>query len=240
MLLRVREIASLFSVSEDRIFNWINRENLPARQVNEIYGANTTEIIEWAISRRRRISAAQFSSFVVPKVATEMLGEGGDSKTGDDKASICRLFAAGLAAGGIVPVAAGASLADVFYVVAERLEIGAAERAELVDVMTARERLVQTPAGNGVAVPHPRYPLLMNLPQPVILVGQLDRALEMGAADKQPIDLVFFLCCRTMAEHLLLLAALSEVLGDDGFVSLIRERASLQKLLEWVKVAWGV
>jgi mannitol/fructose-specific phosphotransferase system IIA component (Ntr-type)/predicted DNA-binding transcriptional regulator AlpA len=239
MLLRVREIASLLSVSEDRVFNWINRENLPARQVNEIYGANTSEIVEWAISRRRRISSTQFSTLVAAQVRGQSTDKSRNSDISQDGEAIYQLFAAGLIAGGIVPVAGAVSLAEVFSSAIARVDMCSDSRAELTEIMMAREKLAQTPAGNGVSVPHPRYPLLVNLRQPVILIGQLDKPLEMGAVDGQAVEFIFFLCCGTMAEHLLLLVALSEVLASDDFVGLMRQQASTEKLLDLVKRIWN-
>src|SRR5215470_16772608 len=66
---------------------------------------------------------------------------------------------------------------------------GQNERA-IFDLLMQREKLGTTASGNGVAIPHGKMPTLARL---FGLFARLDRPVDFGALDNQPVDLVFLL-----------------------------------------------
>lgn len=85
--------------------------------------------------------------------------------------------------------------------------------ALVVAALREREALGPTGVGHGVALPHAR------LPQVTAMTGaflRLDRAIDFGAVDRKPVDLIFalFAPAGSGVEHLRALAAVSRVMRD--------------------------
>ncbi len=87
--------------------------------------------------------------------------------------------------------------------------------------LLAREHLLSTGVGNGVAVPHPRDPE-PTLRQPAVIVfGRSVQGIAFNAVDGKPVHLFFLLCCQQIQTHLYLMGRLATLLRNetvlDGF-----------------------
>jgi len=83
----------------------------------------------------------------------------------------------------------------------------------VVGALMEREDLGPTGVGHGVALPHAR---LSGIDQVVGIFARLERPLDFGAADRQPVDLVFtlFAPVESGVSHLKALALVSRTLRD--------------------------
>ena len=107
------------------------------------------------------------------------------------------------------------------------------EAAEAVDGLQDRESLGPTAVGNGIALPHAR---LDGLDRIVGVFLRLDRPLDFGAADRQPVDLVFGLFAPrdSGVDHLKALALVSRTMRDTAICAKLRandEAATLYAVL---------
>ncbi|EFH11422.1 PTS sugar transporter subunit IIA, partial [Teichococcus cervicalis] len=84
---------------------------------------------------------------------------------------------------------APADKAELLALLAEQAaeRIGRPQR-EVLEALTARERLGSTALGRGVGLPHAR---LEGLAAPLALLARLQRPIEFDARDGDPVDLVF-------------------------------------------------
>ncbi|MBT7303404.1 MAG: PTS transporter subunit EIIA [Victivallales bacterium] len=83
----------------------------------------------------------------------------------------------------------------------------------------AREELLSTGIGAGVAIPHPRDPVV-NLKAPaMIVVGRSKKGVDFGAVDGKPVHLFFLLCCQNIEFHLHIMGRLATLLRDGDFVA---------------------
>jgi len=113
---------------------------------------------------------------------------------------------------------------------AHMLADGDAERERLMfDSLCQRERLGSTALGHGVAIPHGRSAgitmatgALLRLAEPV----------DFGAADGEPVDLLFALAVpeHFTQQHLVLLAQVAEMFGDETFRKRLREATDADAL----------
>ena len=89
------------------------------------------------------------------------------------------------------------------------------ERA-VFDALVVRERMGSTGLGHGVAIPHGRSP---HVATAVGCFLRLPDAVDFGAPDGQPVDLVFALVVpeHFTSQHLVLLSQLAEMFGDADF-----------------------
>lgn len=98
-----------------------------------------------------------------------------------------------------------------------------------VDALIERENLGPTAVGHGVALPHARISGLKNL---CGVFALLEKPLEMSAADREPVDLVFALFAPEDAgvEHLKALAVISRTLKEQSVRAKLRANADASAL----------
>lgn len=92
---------------------------------------------------------------------------------------------------------------------------------EIANVLMERERLGSTGVGHGVAIPHGRF---AELDQICGIFAKLEKPVNFGALDDQPVDLVFLLLVpeEAGADHLKALAKVSRVLRDQSICEKLR------------------
>ncbi len=90
-----------------------------------------------------------------------------------------------------------------------------------VEALLDRESLGPTGVGHGVALPHAR---LSGIDQVVGVFVSLEKPLDFGAVDRQPVDIVFALLAPVDAgvEHLKALALVSRTLREQSFCTKLR------------------
>lgn len=93
--------------------------------------------------------------------------------------------------------------------------------ARIFEALQERESLGPTSVGHGIALPHARLAEVENVTGAFI---RLERPLDFGAADRQPIDLVFVLLAplESGVDHLKALALVSRTLRDQALCSKLR------------------
>ena len=212
MELKVKEVALLFSVPERVVYRWVHDDDLPAREVNGQYYFGRIELMEWATVRKIRFSPA-------------LLGELGPPRDGETLTEALR-------AGGLMRVTAAGSIAEVFQEVSERLVLPATcDRDLLLQLLLTRERSGSTAVGDGVAIPHARYPVVLAVERPLLWVCYLDTPVDFHAPDGRPVDTLFLLITTNIRVHLAMLSRIACVLRDDDVMKVLRRRASDQDLL---------
>lgn len=211
MDLSVRDSAQLLKVSEKTIYRWVKQGRLPAYRINEQYRFNRAELLEWATSERLNVSA---DIFVEPDGGpivslTNALKSGGIHYrlSGTDKRSVLQ------------------SLVDVMPLPDQ------VDRQFLLQVLLARESLGSTALGNGIAVPHVRNPIVMHIVRPMVTLCFLERPIEFGALDGQPVHTLFTIVSPTIRAHLHLLARLGFALRQPAFVQVIAGQGSREQVL---------
>jgi PTS system nitrogen regulatory IIA component len=95
--------------------------------------------------------------------------------------------------------------------------------------LNARESLGTTGVGRGVAIPHARFE---SLDRVIGLFTRLEKPLDYGSMDHQPVDLIFTLLApqKEGAEHLKALALVSRTLRDDDVCAKLRSNQNEQAI----------
>lgn len=91
----------------------------------------------------------------------------------------------------------------------------------IFEALQERESLGPTSVGHGIALPHARLAELEHVTGAFI---RLERAIDFGAADRQPVDLVFILLAPldSGVDHLKALALVSRTLRDPALCVKLR------------------
>lgn len=112
-----------------------------------------------------------------------------------------------------------------------------AKKALLLDVqelrnrLVAREKLLSTGIGNGIALPHPRDPIPTLREPAVIIVGRSTTGVDFQAVDKAPVSLFFLIVCQNIELHLHLMGALANLLQDPDFVENCKRAATADDII---------
>lgn len=93
--------------------------------------------------------------------------------------------------------------------------------SETVEALMERESLGPTGVGHGVALPHARIPELEKV---VGIFVMLEKPIDFGSVDRQPVDIAFALFAPEQAgvEHLKALALVSRTLRETSLCSKLR------------------
>ncbi len=97
------------------------------------------------------------------------------------------------------------------------------QRETLYESLLAREELMSTGIGKGVAIPHPRTPLDYGEIPAFITTCFLKKPMDYKAVDRQPVSVLFILVCPSSKSHLQSLARLSFCLRDEAFIEFLNQ-----------------
>src|SRR6266566_10146735 len=214
MKLTVRDAARLLSVSEKSVYRWIKQGVIPVYQINDQYRFNRAELLEWATSRKISVS---------PEIFAEP--EGGETPPPS--------LSEALRAGGVHYRVAGTDKASVLHAVVDLMKLpDEVDRDFLYQVLLAREALGSTGVGEGIAIPHVRNPIVLHLSRPMVTLCFLERPVDFGALDGQPVTTLFTLISPTVRAHLHLLSRLGFALRDPAFKSAVTRQTSRDEILD--------
>lgn len=214
MQLTVRDVAGLLSISEKTVYRWIQQGTLPAYRVNDQYRFNRAELLEWAISKKISVSEDIFKEPEVSPSAIPTLQEA-------------------LQTGGIFYRIEGADKESVLKAVVEHMRLPEeVDRDFLFRVLMAREALASTGMGDGIAIPHVRNPIVLNVTQPMISLCFLEKPVDFGALDGKPVYALFSMISPTMKAHLHLLSRLAFVLQDPQFKTVLQEQRLREEIFQ--------
>jgi PTS system nitrogen regulatory IIA component len=213
MDLTARDLARLLNVSEKTIYRWIRDRALPAYRLHEQYRFNRVEVQEWAALQKINVSPEIFSDPDAP---------GGSPPS----------LASAIERGGVHHSLHGSTREEVLHAIVEAAPIPAGiDRNRLHQLLLTREALSSTGIGGGIAIPHPRTPLVLQLREPIVVLGFLAHPVDFEAVDRQPVRALFLLLSPTVQSHLQTLAKLSWALHDPGFRALVDRQASGGEIL---------
>ena len=212
MQLKIREVATLLGVSDKTVYRWIKAGTIPAYRVNDQYRVNRMELLEWVTAQKMPVSE-------------EIFNEPAES---EDTVSLARA----LDTGGVFYRVEGTDKPSVLRAIVETMRLPeGVDREFLFRVLLSRENVCSTAIGEGVAIPHPRNPIVLHVTRPSITLCFLETPVEFGAMDGRPVQALFTLVSPTVRHHLQLLSRLSFALHDGGFKSVIASPGTREVIL---------
>ena len=90
--------------------------------------------------------------------------------------------------------------------------------------------MASTGIGEGVALPHVRNPIILSVPRPLVTLCFLERPIDWGALDRQPVEVLFTLASPETRVHLHLMSRLAFALKDAAFRDAIRRQAAREEI----------
>ena len=214
MQLTVRDVGKFLNVSESTVTRWIKQRGLPAQHVSGQFRFNRAELLEWATANRIKVSVEMF-----------------DHLKADDEPAPNLVEA--LQIGGIYYQLQDTSKERALRALVQVLPLpDGSDRELLLRLFLAREAAATTGIGNGIALPHVRNPIVLNVTRPMVTLCYLERPVDFGALDGQPVRILFSLICPTVRSHLQMLSRLSYALHDPQFKEVVLRQESREAIVE--------
>jgi len=214
MQLTVREVGKFLSVSESTVVRWIKQRGLPAQHVGGQYRFNRAELLEWATANRIKVAAELFDHPDSPAEPSPSVAEA-------------------LEVGGIFYQVQDTNKNQALRALVQLLPLPeGTDRDLLLHLFLAREASASTGIGDGIALPHVRNPIVLNVTRPMVTLCFLEKPVDFGALDGKPVQVLFSLVSPTMRCHLQLLAHLSFALHDAKFKEVVLRQGKREEILQ--------
>ncbi len=217
MQLNTADVAKALNVDEKTVLRWIKKDNLPAERVSGEFLMNRVDLLEWATEHGFKVDPAIY-------------------KVQEDESKPLPTLSQALEAGGIHCNVPGIDKETVLRSVVDLLVLPPELDPEFVlQVLLAREALGTTAVGDGIAIPHVRNPILLQLPVPKVALCFLAQPIDFDALDGKPVQILFTLTSPTVKMHLHLLSKLAYALRDEGLREALRTPCNQQLIMTVLK-----
>jgi PTS system nitrogen regulatory IIA component len=215
MELNSNEVAELLGVAEQDVRAWAHSGRLPALDVQDRLRFNRQTILEWALMHGHPLNLG------VAAMAPPGLPP------------LTELFAPERFHYNIP----GRTFVEVLRAALDVLQLPLEDKELIYDLLVSREKLMTTALGDGLAIPHLRVPVVVDVPRPALSIFFTREPIDMGALDGKPVHTLFLLLSLAPKQHLELLARLTFLFRQPELVELLRERAKPATILEWIQHA---
>jgi len=206
MLLSVRDLSAILRVPEGTVYRWVRDRGLPAREVNGHYRTHPVDLLEWL---------ADHPVPVDPRALPT-----------DGPVGVMPSLEAAIRAGGVYHDLPGVTRETALASFSSRLpQIPGLPAEDLHRLLLRKESIGTAYLEEGIAVPHPRYPLILSTVSPMLAVGFPAELVSWDDA-RHTIRALFTLITPTVRDHLRLLGRLIFALHDPRFKDLITHRAA--------------
>jgi len=133
--------------------------------------------------------------------------------------------------GGIYRNVTGKNPREIISYIIDMLENFDSQKKEaLFKAVLEREAIISTGIENGIALPHPRTPILEETDKPFIAVA-FTQSPDWSTPDNSKVHTVFLIISKTARQHLDVLTKINFLCMEDDFYELLTSRAKDKELL---------
>ncbi len=204
MKLQLQELATALNIPPNTVERWIRQGRIPVRLKGNHCIFSYSSLKKWADGNNLTYTPQGVEVQQAPEDQVDNLSSA-------------------MARGGIYYNIEGESVEEVIRAGMNCISCfdTKGQRETLLESLLAREELMSTGIGKGVAIPHPRTPLDYGEIPAFITTCFLKNPVDYKAVDRQPVFVLFFLICPSSKRHLHLLARLSFCLRDEEFIEFL-------------------
>ena len=137
--------------------------------------------------------------------------------------------------GGVFTVE-GSSTTEIYEKVCNLIKFPESITSDAVfNALCAREKIMSTAVGNGIALPHASVPIINEEDEQRVCVVYLKEPLDMNAPDEMKVHTMFVILTQNRQTHLQVLSRLVSLLRDTSFLKLLENQANGVDLIEKIK-----
>ena len=138
--------------------------------------------------------------------------------------------------GGVFFDVEGTTPEEIYKKISEMIEIPDGISAEQIyNALCAREKVLSTAVGNGIARPHARASIIKDAEQQKICVVYLKNPIDMQAPDEREVFVMFVLLTQNSQVHLKVLTALAGLFRNLRFRKALESHAGEAELLSLIR-----
>jgi PTS system nitrogen regulatory IIA component len=216
MDLTMHDITELLGLDEKKIMKMIQAGEMPAYKIENEYHFNRAEVKSWCLEHNIRVTQKVLEIDVTGTGVslTALIGRGGrfSHVPGDSAIEVIKNAATYLS-----------------------LPLGIT-REELTYNLLEREELMTTAIGRGVALPHPRQPLITDPRNQMVAICFLKTPIDFQALDHVPVHTLFVILSADAHRHLEILSRISYLCHDDQFLDLLEKRVEMQEIVDYIMI----
>lgn len=222
MELKIKDIVKLLQVEEKTVYKWIKDKKIPAYKIHNQYRFNKGEINDWILRNKIRVSS---------KVI--------ELHTSNKHISLLKL----LKNGGIFYNVGGENVLDVIKNAVNTIPTPKeTDKETIIFFLLQREEMMPTAVGNGVAIPHPRTPLITDIEDERISICFLNSSIDFKAIDGEPVHTMFVIFSANPSRHLEILSKISFLCQQDDFIEILKNRTASEEIFNFIEnkeAGWG-
>ncbi|MEE1058641.1 MAG: PTS sugar transporter subunit IIA [Treponema sp.] len=137
--------------------------------------------------------------------------------------------------GGVFTVE-GSSTTEIYEKVCNLIKFPESITSDAVfNALCAREKIMSTAVGNGIALPHASVPIIKEEEEQRVCVVYLKEPLDMNAPDEMKVHTMFVILTQNRQTHLQVLSRLVSLLRDTSFLKLLENQANGVDLIEKIR-----
>ncbi len=190
---------------------WADRGRLPGRKVGGQWRFSRSEIGQWISTQLPEFSDAELQAMEQVPAASEPVSD----------LLLSQLLSEATIAIPLPATTRSSVLRELVKLAEQSWQIYDPEA--ILRAIQEREAQGSTAMEGGWAVPHPYQPNPSALGDSVVAFGRTLSPIPFGAADRQPTDLFFLVCCTDHRTHVRTLARLARLARTPGFLDSLRE-----------------
>ena len=215
MDLKMKDIIDLFDVPEKTILQWINDKKMPSYKIKNQYYFNKAEVNEWIL--RNNIA-----------VSEKIL----DLALTNRPVSLIDLIKKGDVHYGIK----GTTVREVIDDVVNTIPIPKSTDKDTVRAsLLQREEMMTTAVGKGIALPHPRNPIISDIDEESVSICFLKNPIDYGALDGEPVRVLFIIISSNAKRHLEILSKISFLCKQDDFLKTLKDKPQKEVFLYYIE-----
>ena len=215
MDMTIKDVAELFSITESAALELVKDKGLPGYRMGSNWMFSKSEVHQWALERGIGVSATVLVSgpAKAPVLLHQLISKGGIHYN----------------------LEAATSLEAIKNAAASIPELPGVSVNEITASLIEREHMMPTAIGSGIAVPHPRNPLITDIENECVSVFFLKKPVSFGALDGKPVHTLFIVLSSKSARHLEILAKLSFLCRQEQFIKFLENRCEMDDIIWYVK-----
>jgi excisionase family DNA binding protein len=203
--LKLHEVAHLMGISDRTLRHWLKTKSLPVERVGDQLLFNRAAVFEWALVNRVAID---------PMIVDRLGG-----------AKHWPRLSVALEAGRVLRLDVSEPK-DVLPELAALLPSPSEfAREKMLDLLLSRPAAGFLEFGETIAIPHPRFPLILGDETPRLSVCFFEKPISLSEAGEGPCGVLFVLVAPTTYVHNALVAQLASAIRDAGVRRCINSRA---------------
>jgi nitrogen PTS system EIIA component len=202
-LLTVSEVASRLQLAERTVLRMIHKGDIPCLRIASQWRFLPDQIDSWLQDR-------------TTEAATVGTGLSSLLETDPDAVPVSRLTGEHLILTGLRPGSHAEVLSQLIQPLVDAGLVN--DHASYLDKLLARERMMPTAIGSGVAIPHIRNPRENSTRAPIMVIGVCPDGTDFAAPDGELTKLFFLVAADSDVTHLRLIARLNKSLLRPGII----------------------